>query len=200
VRQWLGALGAHAAHRLLTPLPRGDLFIDRSAPLLVDVAAELLVLNGKPASQVAVRCLVPHLLDVGFTGVLQLQLKSTMSDWLLKALAEHLRVGHAAAAELGKAVTLAELELPLGAGPDVTVGKGDQQATLTPLVAEHPKTVTREYLETNYRPDNRSLFEELWPSWWPGPKSTRRRHVTRLHGRPARRRTTSICPSRMRWS
>ena len=120
--------------------------------------------NGKPASQVAVRCLLPDLLDVGFAGVLQLQLKSTMSDWLLKALAEHLRVGHAAATELGKAVTLAELELPLGTGPDVTVGKGDQQATLTPLVAEHPKALTREYLESIYRPDNRTLFEDLWPA------------------------------------
>jgi hypothetical protein len=108
--------------------------------------------------------LVPHLLDVGFTGVMQLQLKSTMSDRLLAALADHLRIGHAAVAELGKAVTLAELELLLGAGPEVTVGKGDKQATLTPLVALHPKTVTREYLGTIYRPDIRPLFEELWPS------------------------------------
>jgi hypothetical protein len=120
--------------------------------------------NGKPASQVAVRVLVPDLLDVGFTGLVQLQLKSTMSDRLLKALAEHLRVGHAAMAGLGQAVSLAELELPLGPGPDVTVGKGDQQATITPLVAEHPKAVTREYLESIYRPNNRALFEELWPS------------------------------------
>jgi hypothetical protein len=121
--------------------------------------------NGKPASQAAVRCLLPDLLDVGFTGLLQLQLKSTMSDHLLKALAEHLRIGHAAVAQLGKAVTLTELELPLGPGIDVTVGRTkDQQATLTPLAATHPKAVTREYLESIYRPDNRALFEELWAS------------------------------------
>jgi hypothetical protein len=83
---------------------------------------------------------------------------------LLKALADHLRIGHAAIAQLGNAVTLAELELPLGPGLDVKVGKGDQQATLTPLAALHPKTVTREYLESIYRPDNRALFEELWPA------------------------------------
>jgi hypothetical protein len=120
--------------------------------------------DGKPASQAATRCLVPELLDVGFTGVAQLQLKSTMSDHLLKALTDHLRIGHAAVAELGQAVTLAELALPLGPGPDVTVGKGDQQATLTPLAAMHPEAVTREYLESIYRPDNRALFEELWPA------------------------------------
>lgn len=120
--------------------------------------------KGKPASQVAVRCLVPALLDVGFTGVLQLQLKSTMSDALLRALAEHLRVGHAAAAELGTPVTLAELQLPLGAGAEVVVGKGEQTATITPVVAEHPKAVTAEYVQSIYRPDNRALFEQLWPS------------------------------------
>jgi hypothetical protein len=101
---------------------------------------------------------------VGFTGVLQLQLKSTMSDALLQALAEHLRIGHAAATELGGPVTLAELELPLGAGPEKVVGKADQTSTLTPLVAQHPKAPTREYLQGIYRPDNRALFEQLWPS------------------------------------
>jgi hypothetical protein len=119
--------------------------------------------NGRPKSQVAVRCLVPALQDVGWNGVVQLVAASTMSDYLLRALQEHLSVGHAAVKALGKEVVLAELELPLGPGADVTVGK-DQQMTLTPLVAQHPKALTPDYLAAIYRPRNRALVEQLWPS------------------------------------
>jgi hypothetical protein len=118
--------------------------------------------QGRPRSQVAVRCLLPALVAHNHRGLVQLVASSTMSDRLLAALADHVRVCHSAAKELGKPVFAAELELPLGPGAEVTVGK-TQQMTLVPFVSEHPKTVTGDYIERIQGPaDLSATVEQLW--------------------------------------
>jgi hypothetical protein len=116
----------------------------------------------RPRSQVAVRCFLPALVAHDYWGSVQLMASSTMSDRLLAALADHVRVCHAADKELGKRIFAAELHLPLGPGAEVTVGKA-QQMTLVPFVAQHPKTLTRAYVDEMYHPDGvTAAVEQLW--------------------------------------
>jgi hypothetical protein len=118
----------------------------------------------RPRSRVAVRCFLPALTAHDYWGLVQFVASSTMSDRLLAALADHVRVCHAAAKELGKPVFAAELHLPLGPGSEVTVGK-TQQMTLVPVVSQHPKTVTRSYVDEMYHPDGvAAAVEQVWES------------------------------------
>jgi hypothetical protein len=88
-----------------------------------------------------------------------------MSDHLLAALVDHVRVCHAAAMELGTPVFAAELHLPLGPGGEVTAGKKGQQMTLVPFVSQHPKTITRQYVEQTYHPGGvAKVVGQVWES------------------------------------
>jgi type IV secretory pathway VirJ component len=117
----------------------------------------------RPRSQVAVRCFLPVLVANGSWHMVQIVGSSTMSDYLLKALADHTRACHAASKELGQPVFAAELELPLGAGAEVTVGK-TQQMTLVPFTSMHPKTVTRQYVDEAYHADAAPVVADVWES------------------------------------
>lgn len=99
----------------------------------------------------------------GYTDLLgpevlvQLSVRSRMTDELLKALVDHVRVCEAADQLVDRArhpevVSLHEVALPLGPGPEREFGRGDT-ATVTPLKSMHPQAVDAAYLRQVWRPD-----------------------------------------------
>lgn len=89
--------------------------------------------------------------------LIQLSVRSRMTDELLKALVDHVRVCEAADKLIDRArhpevVALHEVTLPLGPGEEREFGKGDT-STVTPLVSQHPEEITAEYLRSIWRSD-----------------------------------------------
>jgi hypothetical protein len=99
--------------------------------------------------------------------LVQLSVKSTMTDCLLAALLDHMRVV-AAADDLvdrkkhPEIIAAHEISLPLRAGDEVTVGRGET-TQITPLVSAHPATIDRAYITKVYRP--RAIDEAAQGAW-----------------------------------
>jgi hypothetical protein len=105
-------------------------------------------------SKLAIRGYVDLL---GPDTLVQLSVRSRMTDELLKALVDHVRVCEAADGLVDRArhpepVTLHEIALPLGPGAEAEWGKGDT-TTVTPLAGLHPSVIDAAYLRTVWRPD-----------------------------------------------
>lgn len=108
-------------------------------------------------SRLAVRCYIlvgdaPHLV--------QLSVRSTMTDHLLAALIAHVRACEAADALIDRAkhpdvVALYELALPLGPGAEVAAGKRET-TTIVPLAAQHPAPLTAQAIRAArlWRPES----------------------------------------------
>jgi hypothetical protein len=87
----------------------------------------------------------------------QISVRSRMTDELLAALIDHVRVAEIADSLIDRAkhpdvVQLYELALPLGPGKEEQWGKGET-TTVFPLESLHPKTVDLPYLRGLWRPE-----------------------------------------------
>lgn len=108
-------------------------------------------------SRMAVRGYLDVLVRIGQVRLVQLSVRSRMTDVLLTALLDHGRVCEAADHLIDRArhpdvVTYHEIALPLGPGEEQEWGKGDT-ATVVPFVSLHPARVDAEYLRSVWRPD-----------------------------------------------
>lgn len=108
-------------------------------------------------SKVALRGYLDVLVRVGYVRLLQLSVRSRMTDVLLSALLDHGRVCEAADSLVDRTrhpevVTFHEVALPLGPGEEQEWGKGDT-ATVVPFKSQHPAAVDAEYLRGLWRPD-----------------------------------------------
>lgn len=118
-------------------------------------------------SKLAVRGFVLSLWTAGYKRPVQLAVRSRMTDRLLAALLDHVRVAIAADNLVDRAkhpavVSPAELWLPLGAGEEAEFGKGDT-ATVTPLVSLHEAEITSEYLRSRWRTNEQyDATEAAW--------------------------------------
>lgn len=115
-------------------------------------------------SRLAVRGYVP----IGSTWVLlQLSVRSTMTDHLLAALLDHTRVCTAADDLVDRArhaglIAPTELALILGPGDEIAAGKAET-AQITPLRSEHPVEVTKTYILGIWRPA--ALWQQAITDW-----------------------------------
>jgi hypothetical protein len=107
-------------------------------------------------------------LDIdGDKPLVQLSVRSRMTDVLLGALLDHERVLEAADSLIDRAkhpavVTYHEIALPLGPADEQEWGKGDT-ATVVPFKSLHPAEVGADYLRTVWRPDGvHSAAEQAW--------------------------------------
>lgn len=108
-------------------------------------------------SKVALRGYLDTLVRVGYVRLLQLSVRSRMTDVLLGALLDHMRVCEAADSLVDRTrhpevVTFHEVALPLGPGEEQEWGKGDT-ATVVPFKSAHPAEIDAEYLRGLWRPD-----------------------------------------------
>lgn len=108
-------------------------------------------------SRMAVRGFLDVLINAGCVRLVQLSVRSRMTDVLLAALLDHGRACEAADDLIDRSkhpevVTYHELALPLGPGDEQEWGKHDT-ATVVPFVSTHPPTIDAEYLRTIWRPD-----------------------------------------------
>ncbi len=92
-----------------------------------------------------------------WTRPAQISVRSRMTDELLAALVDHVRVCELADAMVDRAkhpgvVSPYELALPLGAGPEASWGKGET-TTVVPLASHHPAAVERSYVRDLWRPE-----------------------------------------------
>lgn len=90
-----------------------------------------------------------------FPRPVQISVRSRMTDELLAALIDHVRVCELADAMVDRAkhpgvVSPYELALPLGAGPEASWGKGET-TTVVPLASHHPPAVDLPYLREIFR-------------------------------------------------
>jgi hypothetical protein len=109
-------------------------------------------------SKLAIRGYLDVLARTGHIRMVQLSVRSRMTDVLMGALLDHVRVCEAADELIDRSrhaevVSLHEVALPLGPGPEQEWGKGDT-ATVVPFVSLHPPQVDAEYLRTRWRPEN----------------------------------------------
>jgi hypothetical protein len=93
----------------------------------------------------------------GPEALVQLSVRSRMTDELLKALVDHVRVCEAADQLIDRTrhpdvVSLHEIALPLGPGEEREFGRGDT-ATVTPLASQHSQEIDANYLRGVWRPD-----------------------------------------------
>jgi hypothetical protein len=107
-------------------------------------------------------------LDIdGDKPLVQLSVRSRMTDVLLGALVDHGRVLEAADGLIDRAkhpaiVTYHEIALPLGPAEEQEWGKGDT-ATVVPFKSLHPAALDAEYLRGVWRPDGvHSAAEQAW--------------------------------------
>ncbi|MFQ3663670.1 MAG: hypothetical protein SNJ69_14920 [Chloroflexaceae bacterium] len=109
-------------------------------------------------SRLAIRGYLDTLVRVGSLRLLQLSVRSRMTDVLLAALIDHGRVCEAADSLVDRArhpevVTYHEIALPLGPGEEQEWGKGET-ASVVPFRSMHPVTIDVEYLRGVWRPDS----------------------------------------------
>jgi hypothetical protein len=107
-------------------------------------------------------------LDIdGDKPLVQLSVRSRMTDVLMGALLDHARVLEAADGLIDRAkhpavVTYHEIALPLGPGEEAEWGKGDT-ATVVPFKSLHPPVIDAAYLRSVWRPDGvHSAAEGAW--------------------------------------
>jgi hypothetical protein len=108
-------------------------------------------------SKLAVRGFLRPLVQVGYLRLVQLSVRSRMTDVLLAALVDHGRVCEAGDTLIDRQrhpalVTFHEVALVLGPGEEQEWGKGDT-ATVVPFVSLHPAAIDAEYLRGLWRPD-----------------------------------------------
>jgi hypothetical protein len=118
-------------------------------------------------SKLAIRGYLRVLAEAGYLHLVQLSVRSRMTDELLKALVDHVRACEAADGLIDRtrhpeAVTLHELALPLGPGVEAEWGKGDT-ATVTPLTSLHPAVIDADYLRSVWRLD--AIHAAAWREW-----------------------------------
>jgi hypothetical protein len=107
-------------------------------------------------------------LDIdGAKPLVQLSVRSKMTDVLLGALLDHGRVCEAADGLIDRAkhpavVTYHEIALALGPAEEQEWGRGDT-ATVVPFKSLHPAEIAADYLRTVWRPDGvHSAAERAW--------------------------------------
>jgi len=103
----------------------------------------------------------------GELRLVQLSVRSTMTDYLLAALLDHVRVCAVADDLIDRAkhpevVTLHELALPLVAGAETSVGRGET-STVAPLKSGHPEAIDREYVKSCWR--SNALHQAALEAW-----------------------------------
>jgi hypothetical protein len=108
-------------------------------------------------SKMAIRAYLDPLVRVGYMRLVQLSVRSRMTDVLLAALVDHMRACEAGDSLIDRTrhpevVTFHELALPLGPGEEEEWGKGDT-ATVVPFASQHPPELDAEYLRSIWRPD-----------------------------------------------
>jgi len=124
-------------------------------------------------SSVAIVGYLEILTRVGYLQPVKLTARSRMSDWLIAALDDHLRVAQAADAIVDRTahpepVDLVEIAWVLGAGEEVSFGT-NQTRMVVPVVSKHPKQVDRAYMRTVYLSHNdhgtavRQRAAQDWP-------------------------------------
>lgn len=91
-------------------------------------------------------------------GLVQVSVRSRMTDELLAALVDHVRVCELADSLIDRAkhpdvVQCYELALPLGAGKEEAWGRGET-TTVYPLKSQHPEAPALPYLRTLWRPED----------------------------------------------
>jgi hypothetical protein len=102
-------------------------------------------------SHLALRGFLAGVVDADARPLLvQLGVKSRMTDRLMAALLDHVRVCEAADTLIDRAkhpevVALHEVLLPLGPGEEAEFGKADT-ATVVPIESKHPEEITASYL------------------------------------------------------
>jgi hypothetical protein len=118
-------------------------------------------------SKVALRGYLEPLVRVGYVRLLQLSVRSRMTDVLLAALLDHGRVCEAADSLVDRTkhpevVTFHEVALPLGPGEEQEWGKGDT-ATVVPFKSLHPAEIDADYLRSLWRAD--SVHSAAYRDW-----------------------------------
>jgi hypothetical protein len=108
-------------------------------------------------SKMALRGYLDTLVRAGSVRLVQLSVRSKMTDVLMAALVDHQRVCEAAdglvdRARHPEAVTYHEIALPLGPDEEQEWGKGDT-ATVVPFRSLHPAEITADYLRGVWRSD-----------------------------------------------
>lgn len=108
-------------------------------------------------SKLALRGYLDALVRAGCMRLVQLSVRSRMTDELLKALVDHMRVCEAADNLVDRArhpevVCFHEIALPLGPGEEALWGKSDTTSVI-PFKSVHPEVVDAEYLRGVWRPD-----------------------------------------------
>jgi hypothetical protein len=106
----------------------------------------------------AIRGYLDVLVRVGYLRLVQLSVRSRMTDVLLGALVDHGRVCESADNLVDRTrhpeiVTYHEIAMPLGPADEQEWGKGDT-ATVVPFKSLHPVDVDAEYLRGAWRPDS----------------------------------------------
>lgn len=109
-------------------------------------------------SKMAIRGYLDVLVRAGCVRLVQLSVRSRMTDVLLGALLDHCRVCEAADHLIDRSkhpelVSFHEIALPLGPGNEEEWGKGDT-ATVVPFKCTHPEQISAEYLRGMWRPDS----------------------------------------------
>lgn len=149
-----------------------SLYVVTSGPVAPTVAASLAERNARATaeagiglrwgvgerSRMAVRGYLDLLVRAGELRLVQLSVRSRMTDVLLAALLDQGRVCEAADQLIDRSkhpevVTYHEIALPLGPGEEQEWGKGDT-ATVVPFVSLHPPEIDAEYLGSRWRPGN----------------------------------------------
>jgi hypothetical protein len=117
-------------------------------------------------SRMAVRALIM----VGDAPTLvQLSVRSTMTDHLLAALLDHYRVCEAADKLIKRdqhpeMVAFHELALPLTAGNEIPAGRGET-SQITPLRSDHPAAIEKAYISSCWR---KNVVADAALAAWPG--------------------------------
>lgn len=157
------------------------LYVVTSGPVAATVAGSLAGTNARATaeagiglrwgqgerSKLAVRGYLHQLGEVGYLRLVQLSVRSRMTDELLKALVDHGRVCEAADGLIDRQrhpelVTFHEVAMVLGAGEEQEWGKGDT-ATVVPFISLHPAEIDADYLRGLWRPD--SVHAAAWREW-----------------------------------
>lgn len=108
-------------------------------------------------SKMAVRAYLETLVKLDYMRLVQLTVRSRMTDVLLGALLEQARVCEAADTLIDRVkhpelVTFHEIALPLGTADEQEWGKNDT-TTVVPFSSQHPAIVDADYLRHVWRPD-----------------------------------------------
>ena len=127
----------------------------RNATLTAEAGLGLRWGKGDERSKMAVRGYLNELVKVGYVRLVQLSVRSKMTDVLLDVLLQHGAACEAADSLVDRTkhpevVTYHELALVLGAGEEQEWGKGDT-STVVPFVCLHPAEVDREYIRSIWR-------------------------------------------------